>query len=78
VDGNLYIARHGKGTAVKISPKGDVLREIDVLGQHPTNICFGGNDGCTAYVTEAQRGRLVHFRVDRPGREWAAWKQTIR
>ena len=78
VDGNLYITRHGKGTVVKISPKGDVLREIDVLGQHPTNICFGGSDGCTAYVTEAQRGRLVQFRVDRPGREWASWKQSVR
>ena len=44
VDGNLYITRHGKGTVVKLSPKGDVLREIDVLGPHPTNICFGGED----------------------------------
>jgi sugar lactone lactonase YvrE len=77
-DGNLYISRHGKGTVVKLSPTGEVLREIDVLGQHPTNICFGGNDGRTAYVTEAQRGRLVQFRVDRPGREWAAWKQAPR
>jgi sugar lactone lactonase YvrE len=76
VDGNLYITRHGKGTVVKVSPQGDVLREIDVLGQHPTNICFGGSDGRTAYVTEAQRGRLVQFRVDRPGREWAIWRQS--
>ena len=70
VDGNLYIARHGKGTVVKLSPRGDVLREIDVLGPHPTNICFGGKDGRTAYVTEAKVKRLVQFRVDRPGLEW--------
>ncbi len=75
VDGNLYIARHGKGTIVKLSPKGDVLREIDVLGPHPTNICFGGKDGRTAYVTEAKVKRLVQFRVDRPGLEWARWKR---
>ena len=75
MDGNLYITRHGKGTVVKISPTGEVLREIDVLGQHPTNICFGGTDGCTAYVTEAQQGRLVQFRADRPGREWAELKR---
>ena len=74
VDGNLYIARHGKGTVVKLSPTGKPLQEIDVLGKHPTNICFGGSDGCTAYVTEAERGRLIQFRVDRPGREWATWK----
>lgn len=78
VDGNLYITRHGKGTVVKISPAGEALREIDVLGQHPTNICFGGSDGCTAYVTEAQQQRLVQFRVDRPGQEWASWQQASR
>lgn len=75
VDGNLYIARHGKGTVVKLSPKGDVLREIDVLGPNPTNICFGGKDGRTAYVTEAKVKRLVQFRVDRPGLEWTRWKR---
>lgn len=70
VDGNLYIARHGKGTVVKLSPKAEVLQEIDVLGPNPTNICFGGKEGRTAYVTEAKEKRLVQFRVDRPGLEW--------
>ncbi|MSU34753.1 MAG: SMP-30/gluconolactonase/LRE family protein [Pedosphaera sp.] len=70
VDGNLYIARHGKGTVVKLSPKAEVLQEIDVLGPNPTNICFGGKDGRTAYVTEAKEKRLVQFRVNRPGLEW--------
>lgn len=74
VDGNLYITRHGKGRVVKLSPKGEVLREIDVLGPNPTNICFGGKDGRTAYVTEAKVMRLVQFRVDRPGLEWSRWK----
>ncbi len=69
-DGNLYIARHGKGTVVKMSPAGTVLREIDVLGKRPSNLCFGGPDGRTVYVTEVDHGRLVKFRVDRPGREW--------
>ena len=70
VDGNIYATRHGKGTVVKVSPSGEVLREIDVLGKHPTNICFGGPDGRTAYVTEAEQKRLVSFRVDRPGLAW--------
>ncbi len=70
VDGNLYITRHGKGTVVKLSAKGEVLKEIDVLGPNPSNLCFGGQDGCTAYVTEAKKMRLVQFRVDRPGLEW--------
>ena len=70
VDGNLYITRHGKGTVVKLSPSGEILREIDVLGKKPSNICFGGTDGCTAYVTEVDHTRLVQFRVERPGLEW--------
>ena len=59
---------------MKISPKAEILREIDVLGPHPTNLCFGGEDGRTVYVTEAHAQRLVSFRVDRPGLEWARWK----
>ena len=75
VDGNLYITRHGKGTVVKLSPEGKVLREIDVLGKQPTNICFGGPDGRTAYVTEVEHRRLVTFRVDRPGVSWQRWQE---
>ena len=70
VEGNLYIARYGKGTVVKLSPAGEVLKEIDVLGKSPSNICFGGPDGRTAYVTEVDSMRIVSFRVDRPGLEW--------
>ena len=75
IDGNLYVTRHGKGTVVKLSPAGEIVREIDVLGAHPTNICFGGTDGCTAYVTEAEHRRIVQFRVDRPGLEWKRWER---
>ncbi len=70
VDGNLYATRHGKGVVAKISPEGKVLREIPVLGAKPSNICFGGPDGRTAYVTEMEKGRLVQFRVESPGLEW--------
>ncbi|HEY3787948.1 MAG TPA: SMP-30/gluconolactonase/LRE family protein [Urbifossiella sp.] len=72
VDGNLYISRYGKGTVVKLSPKGEVLKEVDVLGKQPSNVCFGGPDGRTAYVTEVEHCRMVTFRVDKPG---LAWKQ---
>ena len=74
VDGNLYISRHGKGTVVKLTPAGEVLHEVDVLGSMPSNLCFGGPDGKTVYVTEVQHRRLVQFRVDRPGLAWKRWK----
>lgn len=76
VDGNLFITRPGKGTVVKVSPKGEILREVSVLGEHPTNLCFGGIDGCTVYVTEAHEKRVVQFRVDRPGLEWVRWQSS--
>jgi gluconolactonase len=75
VDGNLYICRYGKGTVAVLSPKGEVVREIDVLGASPSNLCFGGPDGRTVYVTEVQKQRLVQFRVDRPGLAWKRWQQ---
>ena len=71
VDGNLYVTRYGKGTVVKLSPAGEVLAEIDVLGKKPSNICFGGPDGRTAYVTEVEHTRIVSFRVERPGLAWS-------
>lgn len=69
-DGNLFITRYGKGVVAVMSPKGEVLREVDVLGKQPSNICFGGPDGRTAYVTEVQHTRLVAFRTDKPGLAW--------
>jgi sugar lactone lactonase YvrE len=75
VDGNLYITRYGAGLVVKLSPEGKVLKEIDVLGKSPSNICFGGPDGRTAYVTEVEHKRVVQFRVDKPGLAWARWQK---
>jgi DNA-binding beta-propeller fold protein YncE len=74
VDGNLYVTRHGKGTVAVVSPAGQVLREITVPGTRPSNLCFGGPDGRTVYVTEVDHRRLVHFRVERPGLEWQRWR----
>ena len=70
VDGNLYITRYGKGTVVVLSPAGIILREIDVLGAKPSNLCFGGSDGRTVYVTEVEHRRLIQFRVAKPGLAW--------
>ena len=68
--GNLYIARHGKGVVAKISSKGQLLKEITLLGKKPSNIAFGGPDGRTAYVTLQDRGNIETFQVEAPGREW--------
>lgn len=75
VDGNLYICRIGGGTVIKMTPQGKVLREVSVLGKRPSNLCFGGPDGRTVYVTEVEHTRLVQFRVDRPGLAWKRWQE---
>ncbi|HSB15820.1 MAG TPA: SMP-30/gluconolactonase/LRE family protein [Bryobacteraceae bacterium] len=76
VDGSLYITRYGKGVVAKVSVKGKVLHEVDVLGARPSNLCFGGPDGRTCYVTEVEHRRLVQFRVDQPGLEWKLWQKA--
>ncbi len=70
VDGNLYIARHGKGTVAKVSPGGKLLEEIKLTGKKPSNVAFGGPDGQTVYITLQDRGNIEMFQVDKPGREW--------
>ena len=70
IKGNLYIARFGKGTVVKVSPEGKVLQEITLVGKRPTNVAFGGKDGRTVYVTLQDQGNIESFLADFPGREW--------
>lgn len=72
-NGNLLITRHGKGTVVIMKPSGDIVREIDVLGSMPTNLCFGGPDGKTVFVTEVEQKRIVRFRTDVAGRSHTLW-----
>ena len=72
-NGNLYITRHGKGTIVKLSPNGALLKEIKLKGKKPSNIAFGGKDGRTAYITLQDRGFLESFRVEVPGRAFGGY-----
>ena len=74
IDGNLYITRHGKGTIAKLSPTGEILREIKLADKNPSNIAFGGPDGCTCYVTLQITGNIERFRVERPGRSWQLYQ----
>lgn len=74
IDGNLYITRHGKGTIAKLSPTGEILREIELTDKKPSNIAFGGPDGRTCYVTLQIAGNIERFRVERPGRSWQLYQ----
>jgi gluconolactonase len=50
-----------------IAPDGRLLRQVAVHDHMVTNICFGGDDLRTAYMTLAESGRLVSMRWPVPG-----------
>ena len=60
-EGNLYITRYGKGTVVKVSPSGKIIKEITLLGKNASNVAFGGKDGRTVYVTLQDQGNIETF-----------------
>ena len=74
VKGNLYITRYGRGTVAMISPSGREYREIKLTNKFPSNICFGGKDGKTAYVTcvttDGKHGQIEAFRTEFAGRQF--------
>ncbi len=69
IKGNLYIARYGKGVVAIVSPSGELLREVKLKGQFPTNVAFGGEDGKTVFVTMQKRGAIEAFISEHRGRK---------
>ncbi|MOA10155.1 Gluconolactonase precursor [compost metagenome] len=68
-EGNLYIARYGKGEVAVLSPAGALKKTIKLKGKNPTNVTFGGPDRKTVYVTLQERGAVEYFQNDIAGRE---------
>jgi gluconolactonase len=58
-DGNICVATIVNGGITVISPSGEVLQHIAVDDRITTNICFGGPDYQTAYITASSTGRLL-------------------
>jgi gluconolactonase len=65
--GNIAVATLVTGYITEISPAGEVVRAIKMPDRYPTNICFGGADMCTAYVTLSDSGRLGVLQWPEPG-----------
>jgi len=57
--GNLYVATLLHGGITIISPDGLIRRHLPLPDRYPTNICFGGPDMRTLYVTLSGSGRLI-------------------
>ncbi len=65
--GNICVATLVTGCITVIAPDGRVLRQVPFPDLWVTNICFGGPDLRTAYVTLAGTGRLASMPWPEPG-----------
>lgn len=58
-DGNVCVATLLNGGITVISPSGDILDHMATGDPLTTNVCFGGPDYRTAFITLSGTGRLV-------------------
>jgi gluconolactonase len=58
-DGNVCVATLLNGGITVISPTGEILDHVATQDPLTTNICFGGPDNRTAFITLSGTGRLV-------------------
>ncbi|MDB5316091.1 MAG: gluconolaconase [Rhodospirillales bacterium] len=65
--GNIIIATLVSGEITTVSPAGEILRVVAMPERMPTNICFGGADRRTAFITLSTSGTLVSAAWDEPG-----------
>jgi gluconolactonase len=65
--GNICVATIGECGISVISPLGELVEFVETDDTFTTNICWGGDNLSTAYVTLSGTGRLVKKRWTRPG-----------
>jgi gluconolactonase len=66
-EGNVCLATLMSGAISVIAPDGTLLRQVMTGDVFTTNICFGGPDLRTAYLTLSERGELVAIDWPVPG-----------
>ncbi|MEZ5650934.1 MAG: SMP-30/gluconolactonase/LRE family protein [Burkholderiaceae bacterium] len=66
-DGNVCVATLFEGGISVCSPAGGLVEFVPFDDPFTTNICFGGDDMCTAYITLSGTGRLIEMPWPRPG-----------
>ena len=66
-EGNVCVATIRNGGITVISPDGACVDHVPTGDGATTNICFGGPDLRTAYITASLTGRLLRTTWPRPG-----------
>jgi gluconolactonase len=65
--GNICVATLVTGHITVVAPDGRVVRQVKMPDVYPTNICFGGGDMKTAYITLSGTGQLAAMAWPEPG-----------
>lgn len=65
--GNICVATLINGGITIVSPDGESVEHVPTGDIFTTNICFGGDDLRTAYITLSSSGRLVKCEWSTPG-----------
>jgi gluconolactonase len=66
--GNIFVAHVGLGCVWAFNPQGEPILRIDsCAGRATTNIAFGGTDGKTLFITEAESGSVMMATLDTAG-----------
>jgi len=66
-NGDICVATLVAGCITVVSPDGTIVRQVAMPDTHPTNICFGGPDLRTAYISLSETGRLGALTWPEPG-----------
>jgi gluconolactonase len=65
--GNVCVATLVNGGVSVVSPDGELIDFVATGDMLTTNICFGGDDLRTAYITASSTGKLLTMQWPRPG-----------
>jgi gluconolactonase len=65
--GNICVAALHDCSVLEVSPDGSMIRRHPVPDEGVTNICFGGPDLKTAYITMSHEGKLGRMDWHEPG-----------
>ncbi|WP_416772890.1 IclR family transcriptional regulator domain-containing protein [Pseudomonas sp. RHF3.3-3] len=71
LDGSVWTALSGGWSIVKFDRGGNLERMVGVPVASPTDLCFGGSDGATLYITSARQA------VSREALKTAPWSGTV-
>lgn len=65
----LYVAVYGTGSIRIVNPEGEVLEQILLPGQNPTNCAFDPNGRWGLVITEAEQGLILSYPTEALGQK---------